>query len=80
MLVSAGFVAGFLSHLILDSLTIEGVPWLFPLQAYYGLPPVSRLRVRTGSLVEQFVVMPLLLGGIGWIGYRAGAELISWWK
>jgi inner membrane protein len=80
MLVSLGFVAGYLSHLVLDSLTIEGVPWLFPIQVYVGFPPLSSLRVKTGSLVEQFLVMPLLLGGIAWIGYSAGPELIGWWK
>jgi inner membrane protein len=79
-LVSIGFVAGYLSHLVLDSLTIEGVPWLFPIQAYLGLPPISSLRIKTGGLVEQFLVVPLLLGGISWIGYEAGARLIEWWR
>jgi inner membrane protein len=79
-LVAAGFIAGYLSHLVLDSLTIEGVPWLFPIQTYFGFPPTSGLRVKTGGLLEQFVVMPLLLGAIGWIGYSAGARLIGWWR
>jgi membrane-bound metal-dependent hydrolase YbcI (DUF457 family) len=79
-LVSVGFVAGYVSHLVLDSLTIEGVPWLFPIPTYYGLPPTSGLRLKTGGLIEQFVVVPLLLGGIGWIGYSAGARLIEWWR
>lgn len=75
-----GFVAGYASHLILDSLTIEGVPWLFPLPTYFGLPPLGQFRVPTGSLVEQLLVMPALLALIGWIGYGAGARLISWWQ
>lgn len=75
-----GFAAGYVSHLLLDSLTIEGVPWLFPLPAYLGVPPWSALRVRTGSLVEQLAVMPLLLALIGWIGYHAGAALVGWWR
>jgi inner membrane protein len=79
-LVSAGFVAGYLSHLLLDSLTIEGVPWLFPIPTYFGFPPASGLRLKTGGLIEQFVVMPLLLGAIGWIGYSAGAQLVRWWR
>jgi inner membrane protein len=79
-LVSIGFVAGYLSHLLLDSLTIEGVPWLFPAQVYLGFPPISRLRVKTGSVVEQYLVIPLLLGGISWLGYSAGARLIEWWR
>lgn len=75
-----GFATGYLSHLVLDSLTIEGVPWLFPIPLYLGLPPWSRARVKTGSLVEQLVVMPSLLILIGWTGYHAGQELIRWWR
>jgi len=75
-----GFVAGYVSHLVLDSLTIEGVPWLFPVHTYVGVPPWSHLRVRTGNFVEQFVVMPALLASIGWIGYHAGDALIAWWR
>jgi len=75
-----GFVAGYLSHLVLDSLTVEGVPWLFPIEHFFGLPPWPRLRVRTGSLVEQFVVMPALLASIGWLGYRFGPALLQWWR
>ena len=75
-----GFVAGYVSHLVLDTLTIEGVPWLFPLPVYIGLPPWSHLRIRTGTLAEQFLVMPGLLALIGWIGYHAGSTLIDWWR
>lgn len=75
-----GFVAGYVSHLALDSLTVEGVPWLFPLPAYLGMPPWSNLRVRTGNLVEQLVVMPALLAVIAWVGYDAGGTLSRWWR
>lgn len=74
-----GFVGGYASHLILDSLTIEGVPWFFPFQTYLGFPPWSKLRVKTGSLIEQLLVMPALLALIGWIGYRYGGILLRWW-
>jgi inner membrane protein len=73
-----GFVAGYVSHLVLDSLTVEGVPWLFPIPLYLGFPPVSNLRIRTGSLVEQFLVMPALLALISWVGFQAGAVLLAW--
>ena len=73
-----GFVAGYVSHLVLDSLTIEGVPWLFPIPVYLGFPPLSNLRIRTGSLVEQFLVMPALLALISWVGFQAGAALLAW--
>jgi len=75
-----GFVAGYVSHLILDSLTTEGVPWLFPVPVYLGFPPWPGLRVRTSSLAEQFIAMPALLTSIGWIGYAAGPALLAWWR
>ena len=33
------FILGYLSHLVADSLTKEGVPWLFPLPIKIGFPP-----------------------------------------
>jgi membrane-bound metal-dependent hydrolase YbcI (DUF457 family) len=68
--------AGYASHLLLDSLTIEGVPWLYPLPWRFGLLPVARWRLRTGGLREQWVVLPalLVLGGLIW--YQAGAGLL----
>src|SRR5947207_7405477 len=34
------FMVGMLSHLILDTFTKEGVPWLLPLPWNIGLPPI----------------------------------------
>ena len=75
-----GFVTGYASHLILDTLTIEGVPWLFPWPRFVGLPPLAELRVRTGGLVEELVVVPGLLIVVGWLGYVGGTSLASLWR
>lgn len=74
---SVGFSAGYLSHLLLDSLTVEGVPWLYPWGRYFGLPPWSAIRIRTGSLAEQLVVVPGLLLYIGWLGYLRGGTVFE---
>lgn len=55
------FMIGMTSHLIMDSFTKEGVPWLLPVPVKFGLPPLRRLRITTGKAVESFVVEPLLL-------------------
>ncbi len=55
------FMIGMLSHLIMDSFTKEGVPWLLPLPIKFGFPPLRRLRITTGKIVENFVVLPLLI-------------------
>lgn len=58
-----------LSHLVADSLTIQGVPWLFPLKIKLGFPPIAFLRIKTGGLLERYVVFPLLGILIVWIYY-----------
>lgn len=51
---------GYLSHLIADSFTTEGVPWLFPLPVRIGFPPAKSLRIRTGGFIENVVLFPAL--------------------
>ncbi len=55
------FMIGFFSHLVMDTFTEEGVPWLFPVPIKFGIPPLHFLRIRTGGLVESFIVFPGLL-------------------
>ncbi len=55
------FMIGMLSHLFMDTLTKEGVPWLLPIPIKLGFPPVKRLRITTGKALETFGVLPLLI-------------------
>lgn len=59
-LVWWAFIIGMVSHLIMDSFTKEGVPWLLPIPIKFGFPPLKRLRITTGKGIENFVVFPLL--------------------
>jgi inner membrane protein len=52
---------GMFSHLVMDTFTKEGVPWLLPIPIKFGFPPVKRLRITTGKWTESFVTLPLLL-------------------
>lgn len=61
------FMVGLLSHLVMDTLTKEGVPWLLPVPVKFGIPPLKRLRVTTGKWEEHFVVIPLLLAIDAWL-------------
>ncbi len=54
------FMIGMVSHLIMDSFTKEGVPWLLPIPIKFGFPPIKRLRITTGKAVENFVILPVL--------------------
>jgi len=60
-LVWWGFMLGMISHLIADSLTREGVMWLFPFPWRIGFPPFKHLRIKTGGLIEKAVVFPGLI-------------------
>lgn len=55
------FMIGMLSHLVMDSFTKEGVPWLLPVPIKFGFPPVKHLRITTDKWVENFIVFPLLI-------------------
>ena len=66
------FMIGYLSHLVLDTFTKEGVPWLFPIPVKIGIPPLSFLRIKTGGFLEKYVLFPgiiLLTGYIIWTHY-----------
>jgi inner membrane protein len=60
-LVWWAFMIGMLSHLIMDSFTKEGVPWLLPIPIKFGFPPLKKLRIRTGHWAEKIIIFPLLL-------------------
>ncbi len=57
-LVWYAFMIGYGSHLVMDTFTKEGVPWLLPVPFKFGLPPVRKLRITTGHFVETLIVLP----------------------
>lgn len=60
-LVWWAFMLGMFSHLVMDSFTKEGVPWLLPIPVKFGFPPLKRARIVTGKFAEKFLVFPGLL-------------------
>jgi inner membrane protein len=61
------FMIGVASHLVMDSFTREGVPWLLPLPHSFGFPPIRRLRIVTGKKFESIVVFPTLIAINIWL-------------
>jgi inner membrane protein len=62
-----GLLVGYFLHLVADSLTEGGVPWLFPSRIRFGFPPNRHWRFKTGSPWEPvvvFAVCALVLAGI----------------
>lgn len=71
------FMIGFVSHLIMDSFTREGVPWLLPIPVKFGLPPMRDFRVETGHFVERFIIFPGLLALNGYLYYMHYAIILD---
>lgn len=59
-LVWEAFMIGMVSHLIMDSFTKEGVPWLLPIPVKFGFPPLKSLRIVTGKWGEKVLFLALL--------------------
>lgn len=73
------FMIGMFSHLVMDSFTKEGVPWLLPIPIKFGFPPLRRLRITTGKGIENFVIFPLLavvLVGVCTVYYAVFVQLL----
>lgn len=53
----AAFLIGYFLHLVADSLTLGGVPWLWPDHTRFGFPPNRKWRFKSGSRMEPVVVV-----------------------
>lgn len=74
------FMIGFVSHLVTDSLTRDGVPWFFPFPFKIGFPPVRILRFKTGGFIEKGLIFPglaLLSGWLVWDNYGLLRSLLQ---
>lgn len=70
------FMIGMISHLVMDTFTKEGVPWLLPIPIKFGIPPLKMWRITTGKKVEMFIVFPLLLMFNCWLYFYFYDEII----
>jgi inner membrane protein len=76
------FMIGFVSHLLMDSISRDGVPWLFPIPIRLGFPPLRALRIKTGGILEKSFVFPALILTNIWIYYHyynRFLEIIKWY-
>jgi inner membrane protein len=62
-----GFIIGMLSHLLMDTFTKEGVPWLLPIPIKVGIPPLRVWRITTGKAGEKFIFLGLLAFDIWYV-------------
>lgn len=68
-IVWIAFMVGYISHVIADTFTYEGVPWFFPLPVKLGIPPIKALRPHTGGFVEKLIIFPVFVMINGYLYY-----------
>lgn len=76
-LVWYAFLIGYVSHLLMDTFTKEGVPWLLPIPVKFGVPPLKALRITTGKKVETLIVLPLFIVFDAWLCASHYTQLVA---
>jgi inner membrane protein len=71
------FMIGFVSHLVMDTITREGVPWLLPIPIKFGIPPLKVFRIVTGGFVERFVIFTGLILFNGYLYFTNYAQFLD---
>lgn len=65
-IIFASMMIGYISHLVGDALTKDGLPLLFPLKLKFGFPPFSALRITAGNWIENLIILPGAAAYIFW--------------
>jgi inner membrane protein len=73
-------IIGYFSHLVTDTLTKEGVPWLFPIPVRIGFPPMKMLRLTTNGMLEKGLVFPGLILLNGYLIYQNYGKFLEFVK
>ncbi len=71
------FMIGFVSHLLMDTITREGVPWLFPIPIHIGIPPFKFMRMKTGGMIEKSIIFPGLILANSYIYYHNYGHVLT---
>lgn len=74
------FMIGFISHLVTDTFTKDGVPWLFPIPIKFGIPPFKFMRIKTGGFFEKSIIFPGLLFLNAYIFYMNYDKFFDFFK
>jgi len=78
-IVWGAFMLGYISHLLADTITKEGVPWFFPVPVRFGFPPIKLLRIETGGIIEKIIIYPglfILNGYLIFMNYQKVIDFI----
>lgn len=76
-IVYSSIMIGYLSHLLADAFTEEGLPLLFPIKWKVGFPPIKQWRIETGKWFEKLIVFPGILAYIFWFVINNQGKMID---
>ena len=76
-IILVSVMVGYISHLVADSFTKDGLPLLFPFNFDFGLPPFKALRIRTGGWFEKVIIFPAVVILLLFIIVKENDRLIS---
>jgi len=65
-IIFTSLVIGYISHIVADATTRDGLPLFFPLKIKIGFPPLKFLRIKAGGWVENLIILPGTAGYIFW--------------
>lgn len=68
-LVIISLLIGYISHLLADGLTEEGLPLLWPIKYKFGFPPFRKWRITTGKWFENWIIFPAVTIFTLWFVY-----------
>lgn len=74
------FMVGYLSHLIVDTATKEGVPWFFLFPWKVGIPPIKAFRITAGEFAEKGLIFPGLLILNGYLIYQNYGKFLDFFS
>jgi len=63
---------GYISHILADGLTEDGIPLLWPIKLRFGFPPIRSWRIKTGRWFEKWIILPIA------VLYTIGLLTFNW--
>jgi membrane-bound metal-dependent hydrolase YbcI (DUF457 family) len=72
-IILKAIIVGWILHLLADSLTRAGIPVFWPATTRVGFPPISALRFKVGTIVEDVVLWSIIFT----VGFGIGAGVIG---
>lgn len=66
-------VLGWTLHLLADAFTRGGIPLFWPVSTRFGIPPISALRFKVGTIMEDIVLWSI----ISLVSFAIGAGILG---